>query len=44
MKYFLIIFFTAIVVGLGVSAYFKGWFPTVTFDKPQAVSVKNLQE
>jgi hypothetical protein len=39
MKYVIIVILTALVVGLGVTAYFKGWLPSVTFNKPQAVSV-----
>lgn len=31
------------IVGFGVVAYFKGWFPSVTFNKPQAVSVQNTE-
>jgi len=43
MKYALIIVLTALIVGLGVTAYFKGWLPTLTFVKPQAVSVENSE-
>lgn len=38
MKYFITILVTAVVVGLGVFAYFKGYLPTFSFNKPQAVS------
>lgn len=38
MKYLITVVLTAIVVGLGVFAYFKGYFPTISFNKPQAVS------
>lgn len=34
---------TAVVVGFGVAAYFKGWLPSITFNKPQAVSVQNTE-
>ena len=34
---------TALVVGLGVTAYFKGWLPSITFNKPQAASVQNIE-
>lgn len=44
MKYFLIVLATALVVGLGVTAYFKGWLPTVSFGKPQAVSTVGSEE
>ncbi|HKB88254.1 MAG TPA: hypothetical protein VKC53_01255 [Patescibacteria group bacterium] len=43
MKYVITIILTALVVGLGVTAYFKGWLPSVTFNKPQAVSVQNTE-
>lgn len=43
MKYISTIILTALVVGFGVTAYFKGWLPTVTFYKPQAVSVQNTE-
>jgi hypothetical protein len=43
MKYIATIFLTALVVGFGVTAYFKGWLPTVTFYKPQAVSIQNTE-
>ncbi len=43
MKYAITVILTAIVVGLGVTAYFKGWLPTVSFQKPQAVSVQNTE-
>lgn len=40
MKYVIAIILTALIVGLGVTAYFKGWFPTISFNKPQAVSTE----
>lgn len=43
MKYIFIIILTALVVGFGVTAYFKGWLPTIAFYKPQAVSVQNTE-
>lgn len=43
MKYFISILITAAVVGLGVTAYFKGWLPTVSFQKPQAASITNTE-
>lgn len=43
MKYIATIILTALVVGFGVTAYFRGWLPTVTFYKPQAVSVQNTE-
>lgn len=43
MKYVLIVILTALIVGLGVVAYFKGWLPTVSFNKPQAVSTQNME-
>lgn len=43
MKYFFVIFLTALIVGLGVAMYFKGWLPTLSFQKPQAVSVQNTE-
>lgn len=43
MKYFITILLTALVVGLGVVAYFKGWLPNVSFTKPQALSVQNTE-
>lgn len=43
MKYFLTVVLTALVVGLGVVAYFEGWLPFLTFSKPQAVSVQNTE-
>lgn len=43
MKYFISILVTALVIGLGVTAYFKGWIPQVTFTKPQAVSVQSTE-
>ena len=43
MKYVITIVLTALIVGVGVTAYFKGWFPSVTFNKPQAVSVQNTE-
>lgn len=43
MKYIVTIVLTALVVGFGAVAYFKGWLPTVTFNKPQAVSVQNTE-
>lgn len=43
MKYFITILLTALVVGLGVVAYFKGWLPSLNFAKPQAVSVQNTE-
>jgi len=43
VKYIATIILTALVVGFGVTAYFKGWFPTITFYKPQAVSVQNTE-
>lgn len=43
MKYVITVILTAVVVGLGVTAYFKGWLPTVAFNKPQAASVQNLE-
>ena len=43
MKYVVTILLTAMVVGFAVTAYFKGWLPTVTFNKPQAVSVQNTE-
>jgi hypothetical protein len=43
MKYVLVAVLTAIIVGLGVTAYFEGWLPTITFNKPQAVSVENSE-
>jgi hypothetical protein len=44
MKYVLAIVLTALVVGTGVVAYFKGWLPTVSFNKPQAVSTAVPEE
>lgn len=44
MKYFFIILATALIVGLGVTAYFKDWLPTVTFQKPQAVATQVVEE
>jgi hypothetical protein len=43
MKYAIVIVLTALLVGFGVVAYFKGWLPTITFKKPQAVSVTNSE-
>jgi len=43
VKYIITIVLTALVVGLGVTAYFKGWLPSVTFNKPQAASVQNTE-
>lgn len=43
MKYFITILLTALIVGFSVVAYFKGWFPSLKFDKPQAVSTQNLE-
>ncbi len=43
MKYVITIVLTALVVGLGVTAYFKGWLPSVTFKKPEAASVQNTE-
>lgn len=43
MKYVITIILTALVVGFCVTAYFKGWLPSVTFNKPQAVSVQNTE-
>jgi len=43
MKYAITIILTALIVGMGVTAYFKGWLPTVSFNKPQAVSVENIE-
>jgi hypothetical protein len=43
MKYVITIVLTALVVGFGITAYFKGWFPSITFNKPQAVSVQNTE-
>jgi len=43
MKYTITVVLTALIVGLGVTAYFKGWLPTVTFNKPQAVSTQNTE-
>lgn len=43
MKYIITVILTALVVGLGAVAYFKGWLPSVTFNKPQAVSVQNTE-
>lgn len=43
MKYAITIVITALVVGFGVFAYFKGWLPTLSFQKPQAVSVQNSE-
>lgn len=40
MKYAVVIILTAVIVGLGVTAYFKGWFPSISFNKPQAVSTE----
>lgn len=40
MKYFFTILATTLIVGLGVTAYFKGWLPTVSFQKPQAVATQ----
>ena len=38
MKYFFTILATALIAGLIVTAYFKGWLPTISFQKPGAVS------
>lgn len=43
MKYFVTILVTALIVGFSVTAYFKGWLPSLKFDKPQAVSTQNLE-
>jgi hypothetical protein len=43
VKYIITIILTALVVGLGVTAYFKGWLPSVTFNKPQAASIQNTE-
>ena len=43
MKYLLTVIITAAVVGFGVVAYFKGWLPYVSFQKPQAASVQNIE-
>ena len=43
MKYVITVILTALVVGFAVVAYFKGWLPSVTFNKPQAVSVQNIE-
>lgn len=43
MKYLIVCVLTALIVGIGVTAYFKGWLPTVSFNKPQAVSVENSE-
>lgn len=43
MKYFISVVVTALIVGLGVTAYFKGWLPQVSFTKPQAVSVQGTE-
>lgn len=40
MKYTVVVIITALVVGFGVTAYFKGWLPTLSFNKPQAVSTE----
>lgn len=40
MKYAIVIILTALIVGLGITAYFKGWLPNVSFNKPQAVSTE----
>jgi hypothetical protein len=43
VKYVITVVLTAVVVGLGVTAYFKGWLPSVTFNKPQAASVQSTE-
>ena len=43
MKYVITVVLTALIVGFGVTAYFKGWYPNVTFNTPQAVSVQNTE-
>lgn len=44
MKYLITILITALVVGAGAVAYFKGWVPTLSFNKPQAVSTSTSNE
>lgn len=44
MKYLIAVIVTAFIVGLGVTAYFKGWLPSVSFNKPQAVSTQATSE
>lgn len=43
MRYIVTILLTGVLVGFGVTAYFKGWLPFITFNKPQAVSVQNTE-
>lgn len=43
MKYVITIVLTALIVGFAVTAYFKGWFPSIAFNTPQAVSVQNSE-
>lgn len=43
MKYIITVVLTALVVGFGITAYFKGWLPSVSFYKPQAVSIQNTE-
>ena len=43
MKYLIAVVITALVTGLAVTAYFKGWFPQITFTKPQAVSIQSTE-
>jgi hypothetical protein len=43
VKYIVIIVLTALVVGFGVTAYFKGWLPLANVYTPQAVSVQNTE-
>lgn len=43
MKYFFSILATALIVGFGITAYFMGWLPTISFQKPRAVSTVSTQ-
>lgn len=43
MKYVLTVFLTALVVGVAAISYFKDWLPSLTFNKPRAVSVQNTE-
>ncbi|NMC75855.1 MAG: hypothetical protein GYA60_00945 [Candidatus Methanofastidiosa archaeon] len=43
MKYLFVILTTALIIGFGVTAYFKGWIPTISITKPQAVSITNTE-
>lgn len=43
MKYLITIILTALVVGGAVAGYYQGWFPILSPQRPQAVSVQNTE-